>query len=186
MKKSYIFLAEGFEEIEALTAIDVLRRAGMDINIISISDSTLVTGAHGIIVKADAVYTGTVFNEPEWLILPGGLPGADNLHDYLPLIDLLRHQLDSPSGRIAAICAAPAVVLGTEGMLKGRKATCYPGFEGKLEGAEYVDAPVVSDSKFVLGAGPGTAMEWALTIVKATVGAEKAREVAAAMLYKFD
>lgn len=186
MKESFLFLAEGFEEIEALTAIDVLRRAGMEVRVISITDSTLVKGAHDITVKADSLYDATLFENPEWLILPGGLPGAQYLHDFTPLAGLLRHQAESAEGMIAAICAAPAVVLGAEGLLKGRKATCYPGFEHLLEGAEYVDAPVVRDDKFVLGAGPGTAMEWALTIVKVQCGEETAREVAAGMLYPFE
>lgn len=182
MKESFLFLAEGFEEIEALTAVDVLRRAGMPVRTVSITSSPLVSGAHGITVKADAIFDSTLFQNPAWLILPGGLPGADNLHDFAPLLGLLRRQLESPEGRIAAICAAPAVVLGAEGMLKGRKATCYPGFETKLTGAEYVDTPVVTDDKFVLGNGPASAMAWALAIVAKELGEEKSFNTANQML----
>ena len=182
MKESFLFLAEGFEEVEALTAVDVLRRAGMPVKTVSITSALQVKGAHGVIVSADVLYDNTMFRDAAWLILPGGLPGADNLHDYSPLIGLLRNQLESMRGRIAAICAAPAVVLGAEGMLRGRRATCYPGFESKLLGAEYVDAPVVRDDKFVLGNGPANALLWALTIVEEELGQEKAANVANGML----
>ena len=182
MKESFLFLAEGFEEVEALTAVDVLRRAGMPVKTVSITSALQVKGAHGVIVSADVLYDNTMFRDAEWLILPGGLPGADNLHDYSPLIGLLRNQFESMRGRIAAICAAPAVVLGAEGMLRGRRATCYPGFESKLLGAEYVDAPVVRDDKFVLGNGPANALLWALTIVEEELGQEKAANVANGML----
>ena len=182
MKESFLFLAEGFEEVEALTAVDVLRRAGMPVKTVSITSALQVKGAHGVIVSADVLYDNTMFRDAAWLILPGGLPGADNLHDYSPLIGLLRNQFESMRGRIAAICAAPAVVLGAEGILRGRRATCFPGFESKLLGAEYVDAPVVRDDKFVLGNGPANALLWALTIVEEELGQEKAANVANGML----
>lgn len=182
MKESFLFLAEGFEEIEALTAVDVLRRAAMPVKTVSITSSPLVTGAHGITVKADVLYDATHFTDPAWLILPGGLPGADNLHDYAPLLGLLRGQAESSKGRIAAICAAPAVVLGVEGLLEGHRATCYPGFESKLKGADYVDRPVVYDDKFVLGNGPSSALKWALTIVEKELGEEKMFNIANQML----
>ncbi|MDE6393058.1 MAG: DJ-1/PfpI family protein [Muribaculaceae bacterium] len=183
MKESFLFLADGFEEVEALTAVDVLRRAGMPVKTVSITSSQLVTGAHGITVKADVLYDTTHFTDPAWLILPGGLPGADNLHDFAPLVGLLRRQAESENGRIAAICAAPAVVLGEEGMLKGRKATCYPGFEDRLRGAEYVDTRVVCDGKFVLGNGPASALKWALAIVAQELGEEKMFNIANQMLF---
>lgn len=182
MKESFVFLADGFEEVEALTAVDVLRRAGMPVRTVSISSSLQVTGAHGISVKADAIYESTLFGNPGWLILPGGLPGADNLYKFAPLQGLLRQQAESADGHIAAICAAPAVVLGKLGLLKGHKATCYPGFENLLEGAEYVDAHVVVDRKFVLGNGPASALEWALAIVTVQLGQQKSRNVANGML----
>lgn len=182
MNQSFVFLAEGFEEVEALTAVDVLRRAGMEVKTVSITSSLQVKGAHGITVTADLLYDNTLFRNPAWLICPGGLPGAQNLHDFAPLQGLLRRQLESPTGRIAAICAAPALVLGEEGLLKGRKATCYPGFESHLKSAEYVDAPVVTDDKFVLGNGPANAMIWALHIVAAELGEQKAESVGAGLL----
>lgn len=182
MKESFVFLADGFEEVEALTVVDVLRRAGMPVRTVSITSSPLVTGAHGVTVKADALYESALFTSPGWLILPGGLPGADNLHNFAPLEGLLRRQAETADGRIAAICAAPAVVLGRIGLLKGRKATCYPGFEDMLAGAEYLDTNVTADDKFVLGNGPASALMWALEIVKAELGGQKASSIAAQML----
>ena len=182
MKESFVFLAEGFEEVEALTVVDVLRRAGMPVRTVSITKSPLVTGAHGVTVKADVLYENALFTDPGWLILPGGLPGADNLHAFAPLQGLLKRQLDSPQGRIAAICASPAVVLGQEGLLKGRRATCYPGFEEMLQGAKYEDVRVVKDEKFVLANGPASALVWALAIVEAQEGAQKSGSIANQML----
>lgn len=182
MKQSFLFLANGFEEVEALTAVDVLRRAGIPVKTVSITESLQVTGAHGISVKADVLYDNTLFDSPEWLILPGGMPGSENLYDFAPLQGLIERQVASPHGRIAAICAAPAVVLGQLGVLKGIKATCYPGFEDRLNGAVYEAQPVVVDGKFVTGCGPAKALDWALTIVCETIGSQQAHEVAAGML----
>lgn len=183
MKEAFVFLAAGFEEIEALTAIDVLRRAGMSVQTVSITSSLQVKGAHGVTVNADLLFDNTLFASPDWLVLPGGMPGASNLFEFGPLQGLLKTQSESEKGRIAAICAAPAVVLGQLGLLKGEKATCYPGFEDKIKGAEMIDAPVVISNKYVLGNGPANALPWALAIVKEAVGIEKAAEVASGMLY---
>lgn len=182
MRDSFVFLAEGFEEIEALTVIDLLRRAGMPVKTVSITTALQVTGAHGVTVKADLIYDNTLFSGAEWLILPGGMPGASNLYEFGPLEGLLKAQLESKSGRVAAICASPAVVLGQLGLLKGEKATCYPGFEGMLEGAEVIDAPVVVSGRFVLGNGPANAMAWALTIISETLSSQEALKVANGLL----
>lgn len=183
MNESFLFLAAGFEEVEALTAVDVMRRAGMNVQTVSITSALQVRGAHGITVNADLLFDNTLFSNPEWLVLPGGMPGASNLYEFAPLQGLLKAQAQSESGRIAAICAAPAVVLGQLGLLKGEKATCYPGFEGDLKGAEIVDSPVVVSGKFVMGNGPANALPWALTIVKEALGSEIAENVANGMLY---
>lgn len=106
MKESFVFLADGFEEIEAITAIDILRRAGMKVKTVSITSSLQVKGAHGVGVTADVIYDSTHFTDPEWLILPGGLPGATNLYNFAPLHGLLQNQIKSKDGRIAAICAS--------------------------------------------------------------------------------
>lgn len=182
MKESYVFLAEGFEDVEALTPVDVLRRAGMPVKTVSITSSLQVKSAHGVVVTADVLYDNTMFKDPAWLILPGGMPGASNLYEFAPLQGLLKNQLASRDGRIAAICASPAVVLGQLGLLKGRKATCYPGFEKMLKGAEYVDRRVVWDDKFVLGNGPSSALKWALRILAQSAGEEKMLAIANAML----
>lgn len=182
MSDSFLFLAEGFEEIEALTAVDVLRRAGIDVKTVSITSALQVKGAHGVTVTADLIFDNTLFASPKWLILPGGMPGAVNLYEYAPLQGLLKRQASSRSGRIAAICAAPAVVLGRLGLLDGHKATCYPGFESEIIGAEVVAEPVVADGKFVLGNGPSNALAWALRIVKEEKGMEVAENVANGML----
>lgn len=183
MRESFVFLAEGFEEMEAICAIDIMRRGGMNVKTVSITAALQVTGAHGITVKCDVLFDNTLFSDPEWLVLPGGLPGADNLYNFAPLQGLLERQAKSTTGRIAAICASPAVVLGQLGLLKGEQATCYPGFENLLEGAEVVDAPVVVSGKYVLGNGPYNAMRWALNIVEQAVGTPKAIEVANGLLY---
>ncbi|MDE7412725.1 MAG: DJ-1/PfpI family protein [Muribaculaceae bacterium] len=182
MKESFLFLADGFEEIEALTAVDVLRRAGMTVKTVSITSSLCVTGAHGITVGADVIYDPSLFRNPEWLILPGGMPGAKNLYEFAPLQGLLRNQAESKNGRIAAICAAPAVVLGQLGLLKNSSATCYPGFEEMLDCAEVKNEDVVVDGKFVLANGPANALIWALTIVKESVDNIDATRLANDML----
>lgn len=183
MKESFVFLAAGFEEIEALTVIDVMRRAGMNVQTVSITSSLQVRGAHGVTVNCDLLFDNTLFSNPEWLILPGGMPGATNLYEFGPLQGLLKTQAESKEGRIGAICAAPAVVLGQLGLLKGEKATCYPGFESLIEGAEIIDAPVVVSNKFVMGNGPANALPWALSIVMEALGQEAAAKVASGMLY---
>lgn len=182
MNDSFLFLAEGFEEIEALTAVDVLRRADIPVKTVSITSALQVKGAHGITVTADVLFDNTLFSSAEWLIIPGGMPGATNLYNFARLQGLLRRQASSENGRIAAICAAPAVVLGRLGLLKGHKATCYPGFEDLLKGAEVVGAPVVVDGKFVLGNGPANALKWALAIVAEAKGENVATQVANGML----
>lgn len=182
MNESFLFLAQGFEEIEALTAVDVLRRAGIPLKTVSITSALQVCGAHGIVVNADVLFDNTLFSSPKWLILPGGMPGATNLYEFAPLQGLLQRQVKSRSGRVAAICASPAVVLGQLGLLEGVKATCYPGFESLLKGAIVKEAPVVVDGKFVLANGPSTALQWALTIVEETKGTDAAVQIANDML----
>lgn len=182
MKDSFIFLAEGFEEVEAITVIDLLRRAEIPVKTVSITTSLQVTGAHGVTINADLLFDNTLFVDAEWLILPGGMPGATNLYEYGPLQGLLKAQLATAKGRIAAICASPAVVLGQLGLLKNERATCYPGFEGMMEGATVEDAPVVVSGRFVLGNGPANAMAWALAIISETISSQEALKVANGLL----
>lgn len=178
---SFIFLAAGFEEIEAITVIDVLRRAGMDVKTVSITSSKAVTGAHGITVEADQTFKEADFADTEWLILPGGMPGASNLASFEPLCDLLK--IHAHKGKIAAICAAPAVVLAPLGILDGKEATCYPGFEKDCTKAIMRDVPVVALDTLITAAGPSTALRFALAIVANSLGAPMAQEIGSGMLY---
>lgn len=183
MKVAYVFLADGFEEIEAMTPVDVLRRGNIKVVTVSVTGKKDVTGSHGITIMADALFEDLTFGDAEWLILPGGMPGAKSLYEFEPLHDLLRKQAASSDGMIAAICASPGVVLGQLGLLRGHDATCYPGFEDLMEGAKLSDRRVVSDRKFVLAAGPALAMKWSLQILAITSGVNESDAVANGMLY---
>lgn len=180
---SFVFLADGFEEIEALTVVDILRRANMEVRTVSISKGKHVRGAHGVIVEADLLFKEADYSDAEWLICPGGMPGAANLHDFNALNDLLKVHAMHP-GKVAAICAAPAVVLAPLGLLRDITATCYPGFEGQLTegGAEYVNRRVVVHENVITANGPSSAALFALAIVAASKGDDTARTVAEGML----
>ncbi len=182
MQRSFIFLAEGFEEIEAITPVDVLRRAGMDVKTVSITDSRKVTGAHGITVEADLTFGDADFSNAEWLIMPGGLPGAENLHAFEPLNDLLRRH--AAVGKIAAICASPAMVLAPLGLLEGKEATGYPGTDGALReaGAIFKDERVVALDNIVTANGPTSSLRFSLAIIANSLGVHRAQEVGSAML----
>lgn len=182
MNRSFLFLANGFEEIEALTVIDVMRRSGMDVKTVSIYEAHEVTGAHGITVKADTVFNKTDFSGAEWLILPGGMPGATNLIEFEALGKLLKEH-ENTGGKIAAICAAPAVVLYPLGILNDKEATCYPGFEKGLDNAIMRDAPVVALNNLITANGPASALRFALSIVANSMGEHVAQEVGSGMLY---
>lgn len=181
MEKSYLFLAPGFEEIEAIAPIDILRRAGLDIAIVAVTDdgSEAVEGCHGIAVAAD-IHIDDLPEDAaaQWLILPGGMPGATNLAAN----GKLARMLHSTAGSVAAICASPAVVLAPLGLLNGRSATCYPGFEEQCPGAEMTGAPVVVADNLITAKGPGFAVDFALAIVRQTLGDDAAENVARAML----
>lgn len=177
MKHSYLFMAPGFEEIEAITPIDVMRRAGMDVKSVSVTGEATVTGANGITVTTDLTIDQINDEDIEWLICPGGMPGASNLADCSKLIEMLvRH--NASGGRIASICAAPAVVLGKAGVLKGHKATCYPGFESMIKDADVTGEPVVVDGNVITAKGPAMALRFALAIVAESLGADVANEIA--------
>ncbi len=183
MKKSYLFLATGFEEIEALATVDALRRAGIDVKTVSISEDLHVTGAHGITVKADCLFNEADYSSAEWLICPGGMPGASNLAAFEPLMEQLKKHA-AKGGNVAAICAAPAVVLAAAGLLKNRKATAYPGFEEMLEqgGAVFTEGRAVVDGNIITANGPGSTFAFANAIITATCGTEAAVQVMQGML----
>ena len=178
---NYIFLADGFEEIEGLMVVDLLRRADIDITMVSISDKRQVTGAHGIPVIADAVFKEVDFNNKEMLILPGGMPGTTNLMEHEELIKLLTDH-NRAGKMLGAICAAPSV-LGMNGILKGKHATCFPGFEEKLLGAVYVNEKVVQDKNIITSKGLGTALEFAAAIIEYYKGKEAAEKIKASVQY---
>ncbi|MDL2222740.1 DJ-1/PfpI family protein [Bacteroidales bacterium OttesenSCG-928-M11] len=180
MKKVFLFLANGFEEIEAIATIDVLRRGGLDVTTISISGSEEVTGAHNIKVISDKLFEETDFSEGDLLVLPGGMPGASNLNEHEGLKNLIM-KYNTEGKYLAAICAAP-LVLGGLGILKGKKATCYPSFEPQLIGADVLEDGVVVDGRITTGRGPAFAASFALSLVAQLQGSEKAEEVASGML----
>lgn len=181
MNTAYIFLADGFEEIEALSTVDVLRRAAMNVVTVSVHDDTLVTGAHNVPVEADALFDEVDFEDAQWLILPGGMPGAANLRNCEPLCQLLKSHYDK-GGNVAAICASPSIVLGPLGLLQKHAAVCYPGMDATLNCASPREDMVVTSGNVVTGKGPAAAWEFALTIVRLTLGEEAAQAVADGML----
>lgn len=178
--KAYVFLAEGFEEIEAISVVDILRRGGVNVETVSIGQDKQVKGAHHVPVVADRLFEKADLQSADMLVLPGGLPGATNLNAHAALKELLVEYLDKGK-YIAAICAAPQV-FGGLGLLKGKKAVCYPGVEPKLTGATIVDEPVVQDGQIITGKGPGLAFAFGLKLVALLQGQAKADEVAAGML----
>ncbi len=181
-KKALIVLADGFEEIEAITPIDLLKRGEIDVLIAGL-DGGLVRGAHDIYVKTDISLKDLKF-VPDVLILPGGMPGAENLARALELKTLIS-RMASNGGVIAAICAAPALVLAPTGVLDGKKATCYPGLQQNFSTAvTYVKDTVVQDGNIITSQGPATAMEFSLKIIEALAGKAKAEMVEGHTLYK--
>lgn len=184
MSRVCIFLADGFEEIEGLTIVDLLRRAGVDTQTVSITEERMVTGSHAIPVLADVCFKDADFTKTELLALPGGMPGTKNLGAYKPLTDLLV-QFHKEGKQVAAICAAPSV-LGGLGILKGKQAACYPGFEECLEGARVVYDQVVVDGNVTTSRGMGTAIPFALSLVARLVSEEKAAELKKGIIYGCD
>ena len=181
MKKAYVFLAEGFEEVEALTCVDILRRAGVNAVTVSVSGDNEVTGSHRIPVVADCMFAD-ITDDADLLVLPGGMPGATNLRAHEGLCALLLKQ--EAEGRIvSAICASPAIVLGPLGLLKDREATCYPGMEGTLDCAKVVkDADVVISKNVVTSRGPATAMDFAIVLAELLCGADTSEKIAKGLL----
>ena len=162
-KKVFLFLAEGFEEVEAITPVDLLRRAGIECITVSVTDKLEVTGSNGITIKADRLFDEKECMTGDAIILPGGLPGTTNLLNHSGLKNVII-DYNKTKKLIAAICAAPTV-LGEMGLLEGYKATCYPGFEDKLFGANALVEKYVNDGHFLTSRGVGTAMDFALKII---------------------
>lgn len=178
--KAYVFLANGFEEIEAITPVDIFRRADIDVLTVSINSTKLVIGSRGIPITADRLFTETDFSDASMLILPGGLPGTTNLNDFKALKDLLLNA-DTESKFIAAICAAP-LILGQLKLLKDKNATCYPGFEDHLIEANYTASPIEISGHIITSNGVGSAMKFALQLVTILKGIDTANDLAKKML----
>jgi len=176
MKTIAVHLATGFEEIEAITIIDILRRAGLNVIVASVTGDYLVDGAHHIPVKADTLFEDVDYDSVDMMILPGGTEGAENLDRHEGLKSWVKKFHDSGK-LIGAICAAP-MVLGHLGLLEGKTAVCYPGYEKELKGATIGSSPAVVDGKLVTGRGIGAALNFSLEIVKLIVGKEKADKLA--------
>jgi len=178
--KALIVLAKGFEEVEAVVPIDVLRRAEIDVTVAGLTEKS-VTGAHGITIVADTVFADND-GIPDAIVLPGGMPGAENLAGSSKLRDLIV-RMDSEKKLVAAICASPALVLEPAGVLKNRAATCYPGLESNFSAdVKFSEDKVVSDGNIITSCGPGTALLFALRIVDALAGEARANVLAEQMI----
>lgn len=181
MAKIGVFFAEGYEEIEALTVVDLCRRAGIEVEMVSTYGADSVCGAHGIDVKMDKMLADVDFESLDMIVLPGGLPGTTNLE----ACDVLMEQLDAfyAGGKyVAAICAAPSI-FGHRGYLNGRKATCYPSFEEHLTGAEVVSCGAQTDGNVITGRGMGCAIDFSMEIITALISKEKAEAIAESVIY---
>ncbi|ADK96016.1 DJ-1 family protein [Prevotella melaninogenica ATCC 25845] len=183
MAKVYEFLANGFEEVEALAPVDILRRGGVEVKMVSITGSNLVESSHGVVVKADLLFENiTDFSDADLLMLPGGMPGSKNLNEHEGVRKALKEQFEKGK-RIAAICAAP-LVLASVGLLKGKKATIYPGMESYLgEDAEYTGALIQEDGNVTTGAGPAASFPYGYQLLSYFLPAEKVEEIKKGMIY---
>ncbi|MDD4778695.1 MAG: DJ-1/PfpI family protein [Fermentimonas sp.] len=180
MKKVALFLANGFEEIEALGTVDILRRAQIPVMTVSITDDKVVTGTHNVPVIADTTFSKADFSDIDILVLPGGMPGAKHLNEHEGLKNLIS-EYNSKGRQIAAICAAP-MVLGGLGILDGKRATTYPGFEPELIGAKVTGENVVVDENITTGRGPALVFDFALRLVEQIAGLHVRREVQSGLL----
>lgn len=179
-KRAAVILAPGFEEIEAVTAIDVLRRAGVEVSIVGL-DGRQIVGAHGLTVQAD-IALAELNQTPDAVVLPGGMPGSENLGASAEVAKLVR-EVHARGGICAAICAAPAYALAAFDILRGRRATCYPGCENRFPpGVKRAPERVVVDGNIVTSQAPGTALEFSLALAELLAGKAKADALRASML----
>jgi len=176
--KIIVPFAEGLEEIEAVTIVDVLRRAELNVTTAAVGLNP-VTGSHGISITADTLFSQCSADDFTCIVLPGGMPGSEHLRKNSEVISMLHH-IHKQDGYIAALCAAP-IVLGEAGLLEGKKATCYPGFEKYLRNADCTNSPVAVDGKIITGRGPGCAIPFALKLVEIFKGSKISEELKGAM-----
>lgn len=182
MSRVIVFFANGTEEIEALTVVDLLRRAKIEVDIVTITDDKKVTGSHNITVIADKLFEEVDFDNVDMLVIPGGMPGTLNLKACDKLADMIV-EFDRAKKGLAAICAAP-IVLGANGVLKDKKATCYPGFEDELMAKEFVVSPVVKEGNVITSRGLGTAIEFSSAIIEYLCDKETADGILNGIIYK--
>ncbi len=182
MKKACIFLADGFEEVEGLTVVDLLRRAGIDVNMVSVGQQLEVTSARNIVVRADSLFDENDYTDADMLILPGGLTGTENLGRHRGLTQLLK-MFHAERKKIAAICAAPTV-FGALGLLKDKTAVCYPGMEDKLTGAQTTTNAVEVCDNIITSRALGTAIDFSLTLIAELLDQSKADEISRAIVYE--
>lgn len=184
MAKVYVFLANGFEDVEALIPVDVLRRGGVEVVTVSTTgEGQVVESSHQVQFIADAMIEDCNFSDADLLLLPGGMPGASNLYAHQGVREAVLRQYEAGK-RIAAICAAPGVVLGQLGVLKGKRATCYPGFEQLLEGATYTADLCTVDGPVTTGEGPAAAFPFAYELLSQLVDQQTADQIAEGMRFK--
>lgn len=182
MSKIAVFFGTGYEEIEALTVVDILRRAGETAEMVSVTEERKVAGSHGIAVEMDKTLSEVDFESVDVLVLPGGMPGTKNLE----ACEALMEQVDDfvTKGKVVtAICAAPSI-LGHRGHLKGKKACSYPAFESHLEGAEVLQTPAVTDGNIITGRGMGAAISFGLAILEKLQGRDAADKMADAVVFR--
>jgi len=181
-KKVLVILADGFEEIEATAPIDVLRRAGLEVTVAGLKDK-VITGAHGLKFQAD-ITLNQCKELPDAVILPGGMPGAQNLGNSKEVLEILK-KMNSQNKVIGAICAAPALALAPAGILNGKRATCYPGFESHFPASvQFSPDRVVVDGHIITSRGPGSAIEFALELVEQLAGKEQAKSLSEGLLVR--
>ena len=181
MKKVSVILADGFEEIEALTVVDLLRRAQIYVDTVSISDDYMVSGSHGISVQTEDLFEEVDFADFDMIVLPGGMPGTANLGNHSGVRKAVRDFAECGK-YVAAICAAPTV-LSNLGLLKGKRVTCYPAMEKEIQGGVLMRTPVVADGNIITGQAAGAAIDFALKLIEVLAGKEKARNIAEAIVY---
>ncbi len=183
MAKVLIPVADCVEDIESVTIIDVLRRAGFDVSVASIHEHKQITAARGTRIEADCQLSDCLTDRWDLIALPGGMPGAEHLSNHEPLITLLKEQ--AAAGKFyAAICASPAVVFARHGLLDDKQATCYPTMQSKLPETGRATDTTVVDGNCITSQGPATAMEFALVLVEALSGKDLRQQVANALLYQ--
>ncbi len=180
--KAFVLLANGFEEVEAITPIDVLRRAGIEVTTLSIHESKKLLGAHNVIIAADALLADKIDESADIIITPGGMPGSKHLKESTLVQKMLKKQHEE-NRYIASICASP-IVLESSGVIKDTNFTCYPGFESEIQSGNFVDDRIVHDKKIVTAKGPGVAMEFSLKLVEILKGKEAADNIKQAMIVK--